>query len=108
LYSFSKYEQDIKDKAALKEQNKFYRAIHSVKVQGSDALRNNRQRIEPLSKMVALANKSSFGEKLKGKLEPTLAELVKSTGDGEEPFVDKYGRETHFYVQIDDKRLWIY
>ena len=58
--------------------------------------------------MVAKANKPYFLEKLKEKLDPTLMELIKCVGDTEEPFVDRYGRETHFYVQLDNKRLWLY
>ena len=108
LYDFAKYEQDIKDAAELKEQNKFYRATHLVRGQIQDTVSDNRARISALSKTVALANKAFFKEKLAEKLDPTLQEYIKAIGDGEEPFVDRYGRATHYYAQLDDKRIWLY
>ena len=61
-----------------------------------------------MSKKIVIANKAFFGEKLKEKLEPTLLEYVKVIDEGETPFVDNYGRETQYYAQLDEKKIWLY
>ena len=45
---------------------------------------------------------------LKEKLDPAFLEHVKVISEDEEPFIDRYGRETCYYAELDDKRIWIY
>ena len=54
--------------------------------------------MEALSTKIAEKNKAFFNEKLKTNLDPTLLEYIKVVSEGEKPFVDRYGRETHFYA----------
>ena len=45
---------------------------------------------------------------LKQKLDSTLLGYVKRVEGEEKPHVDKLGRETNYYIMIDDKRIWLY
>ena len=45
---------------------------------------------------------------LKQKLDSTLLAYVKRVEGEEKPHIDKLGRETNYYIMIDDKRIWLY
>ena len=46
-------------------------------------------------------------EILKQKLDPTILGYVKTVEGDEKAHVEKFGRETNYYIAIDSKRIWL-
>ena len=64
--------------------------------------------MKSITSKVSKANKDNFIENLKQNLDPTLLSYVKIVQGDEKPYVDKFGRETNYYIMIDSKRIWLY
>lgn len=108
IYDFTKYEQEKNDKEKAREYQEIYRGIYSPEVVSSSVIDTNIAIMKSITSKVSKANKDNFIENLKQNLDPTLLSYVKIVQGDEKPYVDKFGRETNYYIMIDSKRIWLY